>query len=457
MIRLFNIYCPTRLLVLVMGESLVICSSFVLAAILRLGNDSLLVLAYQRGIYKILGVTALVLIFMHFFDLYDTTRPSSGSDTRYRLLVVLGLLCFFLAGLGYLFPSFLLRRGTFLLGLLILIFALLAWRASYAWLIRQPYLREHICVLGSGYLATHLVQTLRARPDLGMDVVGWLGAIGNGSVTRENLENSMLDPARRRKLDRVIVALGDRRGIMPARALLGLRLSGVKIDDATSVLERITGKIEVDGLYPSWLIFSDGFRLTPIDTFVRRVFSIVVASLALFCFLPILPLIALAIKLDSPGPVIYRQRRVGRDNRVFTCYKFRTMQEDAEAAGAVWAGEDDPRVTRVGRRLRRTRLDEIPQLFNVLRGEMAIVGPRPERIEFVDWLSQEIPYYHIRHAICPGITGWAQICYRYGASVEDSKEKLKYDLYYIKNMSLAFDLAVILRSIKIVALGRGSR
>ena len=290
-----------------------------------------------------------------------------------------------------------------------------------------------------------------------MDVVGWLGAIGNGSLTRENLEKTILDPARRNKLDRVIVALGDRRGVMPGRALLGLRLSGVKIDDATSVLERISGKIEVEGLYPSWLIFSEGFHLTPIDIIGQRVFSLMFAAIGLLLCLPFIPFIALAIKLDSTGPVIYRQRRVGRDNQVFTCYKFRTMREDAELDGPVWADEDDPRVTRVGRRLRRTRLDEIPQLWNVLKGDMSVVGPRPERLEFVEWLNQEIPYYYIRHVIRPGVTGWAQICYRYGASLEDSKEKLKYDIYYIKNMSLTFDLAVILRSIKIVLLGRGSR
>jgi sugar transferase (PEP-CTERM system associated) len=239
--------------------------------------------------------------------------------------------------------------------------------------------------------------------------------------------------------------------------LLGLRLRGVKVDDATSILERISGKIEVDGLYPSWLIFSDGFRLNPTNVAGRRAFSVIASIVCLLVLLPIMPLIALLIKLSSPGPVIYRQRRIGRDGRVFTCYKFRTMQEDAEASGAMWADEDDPRVTTVGRALRRMRLDEIPQLWNVLRGDMALVGPRPERIEFVEWLGTNIPYYYVRHVICPGITGWAQVCYRYGASLEDSKEKLKYDLYYIKNMSLFLDLAIILRSIKIVVLGRGAR
>ncbi len=433
------------------------CSSFVLAAMLRLGSDSLLVLAYERGIYKILLVTALVLVLMHFFDLYDSARAPSGGDTQYRLLVVVGLLAFSLAGLGYVFPGFMLRKGTFLFGLFILSFALSGWRSGYAWLIRRPSLREGVCVLGRGYLANRLVETLRARPELGMDVVEWLEAVGNGPMDHENLQDSILDPMRPGNVARVIVALGDRRGVMPARALLGLRLKGVKVDDATSFLERISGRIEVDGLYPSWLIFSDGFRLTPFNLFWQRASSITASFLCLLVLLPIMPLIALMIKLDSPGPVIYRQKRIGRGGRIFDCHKFRTMREDAEATGAVWANEDDPRVTRVGRWLRKMRVDEVPQLWNVLRGDMALVGPRPERTEFVEWLSHEIPYYYVRHIIRPGITGWAQVCYHYGASLEDSKEKLKYDLFYIKNMSLGLDLAIILRSIKIVILGRGSR
>jgi len=456
-IRIFNVYCPTRSLVLILGESLIVCVSFVLAAVLQLGSDSLLVLKYEQGFYKILGITALVLVLLNFFDLYDLTRVPSRGDTYYRLLVVMGLLCFFLAGFGYLFPSFMLRKDTSLFGVFILSFALLGWRSGYAWLIRRPSLRERVYVLGAGYLANRLVEILRTRPELGMDVVGWLGAIGNGLMTHENLDTSILDLVRRSNTDRVIVALGDRRGVMPARALLVLRLNGVKVDDGTSILERISGKIEVDSLYPSWLIFSDGLRLNPINLFGRRAFSVIASIVCLLILLPIMPLIALMIKLDSPGPVIYRQRRGGRDGHVFTCYKFRTMQEDAEATGEKWTLEDDPRVTRVGRGLRRIRLDEIPQLWNVLRGDMALVGPRPERTEFVEWFGREIPYYDVRHIISPGITGWAQVCYRSTASVEDAKEKLKYDLYYVKNMSLALDLAIILKSIKIVVLGRGSR
>ncbi len=242
------------------------------------------------------------------------------------------------------------------------------------------------------------------------------------------------------------------------RELLMLRLSGIHVEDATNLLERISGKIEVDELNPSWLIFSEGFRLSTTFMLLRRLTSVVVSLACLLVVLPLLPLISLAIKLTSPGPVLYRQKRVGRNGVVFNCYKFRTMRADAEAdTGPTWASDDDPRITPLGRYLRRTRLDELPQLWNVLRGDMAFVGPRPERPEFIEWLSRELPYYHLRSIVRPGITGWAQINYPYGASLEESKEKLCYDLYYIKNMSLAFDLYIIFQTVKIVLFGRGAR
>jgi sugar transferase (PEP-CTERM system associated) len=291
-----------------------------------------------------------------------------------------------------------------------------------------------------------------------MDVVGWAGSIDDGSLKRETLASTLRALQKNRGVDRVIVAMSDRRGTMPVRELLDLRLSGIKVEEATALLEKVSGKIEVDELSPSWLIFSEGFRLNPSFLMARRFISTVVSLAGLLLVLPLLPLMALAVKLTSPGPVLYRQKRVGRYGVLFDCYKFRTMRADAEAeAGPTWAGDDDPRTTLVGRVLRRTRLDEIPQLWNVLRGDMGFVGPRPERPEFVEWLSREIPYYHLRHIIRPGLTGWAQVRYQYGASLEESKEKLRYDLYYIKNISLSLDLLIVLHTIKIVLLGRGSR
>jgi sugar transferase (PEP-CTERM system associated) len=250
----------------------------------------------------------------------------------------------------------------------------------------------------------------------------------------------------------------DRRGTLPVEELMEMRLAGVKIEEATSWLEKISGRIEVEQLYPSWLIFADGFRFSAFFRLARRALSFSVALIGLVIALPLLPFIWLAVTLDSPGPALYRQRRVGRGNSEFTCYKFRTMRQDAEAdTGATWAADDDPRITRVGRFLRTSRLDEIPQLWCVLKGDMHFVGPRPERPEFVQWLCREIPYYGLRHTVQPGITGWAQVQYKYGNTVEDAREKLQYDLFYIKNASVGLDFWIVFQTIKIVLLGRGAK
>jgi sugar transferase (PEP-CTERM system associated) len=459
-VRLFNIYYPARTLVLVGGEALVVAASFLFAVLLQMGEDSFLVLNFENGYYKILGVTGLALLCGYYFDLYDLQRLRSRGELYFRLLVVVGSLSLLLAGVSYLFPEFILAAGTnvYLVGLTILTFALFGWRWAYDWLIQQPYLRERVYVLGSGERAERLVEALRSRKELGMDVVGWAGAIGNGSLTRERLGETLLALAHSHAVNRVIVAVGDRRGTLPVRELLDARLGGIKVEEATALLERVSGKIEVDELYPSWLIYSEGFRLNPTFLLVRRIISTLVSLALLLIVLPLLPLIALAIRLTSPGPVFYRQKRVGRNGVVFHCYKFRTMRTDAEAeSGPTWAGDDDPRITPVGRWLRTTRLDELPQLWNVLKGDMGFVGPRPERPEFVEWLTREVPYYNLRHLVRPGITGWAQVCYEYGASLDQAKEKLRYDLYYIKNISLMFDILIILQTVKIVLLGRGSR
>jgi sugar transferase (PEP-CTERM system associated) len=291
-----------------------------------------------------------------------------------------------------------------------------------------------------------------------MEIVGWAGALGSEAANRERLGDVVQGLLGRRAVDRVIVALPEGRGTLPVSELLQLRLTGAVIEEASSLLEKISGKIEVDSLRPSALIYADGFRLRPRYRIVRRALSFTVAFCALAVCAPLLPFIALAIKLSSPGPVLFSQTRVGRGGEPFTLYKFRSMRNDAEqVTGAVWAQKNDSRVTRVGQFLRRTRLDEIPQLWNVLRGDMNFVGPRPERPEFVCWLVDQIPYYNLRHIVRPGVTGWAQIRYRYGASVQDSKEKLEYDLYYIKHFSLALDLLIMFETIKTIILRRGAQ
>jgi sugar transferase (PEP-CTERM system associated) len=457
-IRLFNVHYPLRVIVLLAGEAFVVCASFLLGTLINLGPDSYLVLNYESGFLKIVFITATFLLLSHYFDLYDPQRLGSNSEIYFRLFAVVGAVSFLLAGVAYLLPGFLLGKRSLLLGLLILTVALPTWRSAYSWLVRQRFLRERVYVLGTGERAEQLVQNLRESAELGMDVVGWAGAPGTPDLTREAAGNLLLELLQNHPVDRVIVAMSDRRGTIPVEALLELKIRGVRIEDATGLLEKTSGKIGIDGLYPSWLIFRDGFNSRPLFLVLHRLVSMV-ASLALSVLsLPLLPLIAFSIKISSPGPVLYRQKRVGKNGTIFTCLKFRTMRRDAEAdTGPTWAGDEDPRITRVGRVLRLTRLDEIPQLWNVLRGDIAFVGPRPERPEFVEWLAREIPYYGLRHIIAPGITGWAQIRYQYGSSVEDAKEKLQYDLFYIKNRSIGLDLWILFDTVKICLLGRGAR
>jgi sugar transferase (PEP-CTERM system associated) len=313
-------------------------------------------------------------------------------------------------------------------------------------------------VLGVGERAQRLINGLRSRPELGVEVAGWSGNI-EGALTRETIASHLLEQLQQgRRIHRVIVAMPDRRGRLPVMEMLELRLNGIRIEEATSWLEKISGRIEVDNLYPSWLIFVDGFRFSATFLVLRRLLAITASAVLLLVVLPLIPLVILAIKLDSPGPVLYRQKRVGLGGKIFHCFKFRTMRQDAEAdTGATWALDNDPRITKVGRFLRTTRLDEIPQLWCVLKGDMSFVGPRPERPEFVEKLAKEIPFYGVRNAVRPGITGWAQIRYKYGNTVEDAKEKLQYDLYYIKNTSLGLDLMIMFQTIKIVLLGRGAQ
>jgi sugar transferase (PEP-CTERM system associated) len=271
-------------------------------------------------------------------------------------------------------------------------------------------------------------------------------------------EGGLYETAIRERAHKIVVSLSERRGIFPLQDVLNCKLSGVEVVDAPSFYEQVTGKLLIENITPGWFIFSQGFRITALRRFLKRMIDLISAIVILLLVLPFLPIIVLVIKLDSAGPILFRQKRVGKRGKIYVLYKFRTMTVDAEKnTGAVWAKEHDPRVTRVGEFLRKCRIDEIPQLFNVLAGDMSLVGPRPERPEFVDKLKEIIPYYSERHFVKPGVTGWAQVRYPYGASVEDAIEKLRYDLYYIKNLTMVFDLIVILETIKVVLFRRGGR
>jgi sugar transferase (PEP-CTERM system associated) len=457
LIRLFNVYFPIRTLILLLGEALIIWTSFLLAAVVELREDSYLVLNYEGGYIKLFVVTGVVLLCSHWFDLYDTARLNTKGELYFRLLMVPGLLAFVMAGISYVRPDFLIGGGSSALGLLILTFALFGWRLGYGWLVQLPILVERVYVLGTGERAQRLVQGLRQNPDIGVEIASWTGKV-EGAITRESVGAHLMEVVKKQKVRRVIVAMPDRRGTIPMQELLQLRMQGVKIEEAASWLEKISGKIEVDNLYPSWLVFGEGFRRSTVFVVVRRLVSIMISLIGLILAAPLIPLIVLAIRLDSKGPIFYSQTRVGKAGHVFKVFKFRTMRQDAEAAnGPQWAGNNDPRVTRVGKVLRSSRLDEIPQLWCVLKGDMAFVGPRPERPEFIERLSKEIPYYGVRHMVRPGLTGWAQVKYKYGSSIKDAREKLQYDLYYIKNASIGLDLLIMFLTVKTVLLRRGAQ
>lgn len=457
MIRLFHVYYPIRTVVLLVGEALLVWSAFLIATVWQHPDNSYVLLNYEYGYVKIVVATAAVLVFSHLFDLYEPAQWNAKGELYFRLLLVPGILALTLSALGFFSPRLMIGNNSVVLGLLLVTVALFSWRMMYAWLLRKPYLRERVYVLGLGERAQRLVTGLRSRSELGVEIVGWSGNV-TGAHTREAIASHLMELIQEHRVHRVIVAMSDRRGTLPVMEMLQLRLNGIKIEEATSWLEKISGRIEVDNLYPSWLIFADGFRFSAMFMLLRRLFSLVAAALLLLVVLPVIPLVILAIKLGSDGPVLYRQKRVGLGGKIFNCYKFRTMRKDAEAdSGATWAADDDPRITGVGKFLRTTRLDEIPQLWCVVKGDMGFVGPRPERPEFTEMLAKEIPFYAVRNAVRPGITGWAQIRYKYGNTLEDSKQKLQFDLYYIKNMSLGLDLMIMFQTIKIVLLGRGAQ
>jgi len=341
---------------------------------------------------------------------------------------------------------------------------MVAWRVGAHWLLGHPNVGERILIVGSGESAVEVAREVLERRDAGYRIVGFVDnrpeLVGQSLVNPRviGLTTELGGIVRREGINRVVVAMGERRGQFPVQQLLDLSLSGdVAIEECASFYERLTGRVSLDMLRPSWLIFSGRGRQGRVSGALRTAVHRGVAFVGGVLSLPIALLTAILIKLDSPGPVLYSQERVGKNGRAFRVYKFRSMRTDAERDGPVWASrEGDARVTRVGRVIRKIRVDEIPQFWNILRGEMNFVGPRPERPHFVRQLAEEIPFYEQRHLIPPGLTGWAQIKYPYGASIEDARQKLQYDLYYIKNQSLVLDAVILFETVKTILFGRGT-
>jgi len=449
-----------------------ICLALLAAALARLGaGGASFMITYQYGSLKILFVSIAFMICMYYFELYDSAIVSDKREVLVRLIQVLGVAYIALGLLYYLYPPVRLGRGIFHIGFLFVGLLLLLCRGLFSLVNSTQRLAERVVILGEGPLAESLLHEIETRPELGIRVTGRAqmsttgihpGNRQQGELPLTHLPSSFCEniavDRRLEGIDRIVVAMEERRGKLPVDLLLSLRNRGVQVQDGNDVYESITGKVPIESIRLSWLLFSPGNYASRFFLLYKRFASAMSSIIGLLLSLPLLPFVVLALKLSSPGKVLYRQSRVGRDGEIFHCYKFRTMRSDAEAdTGPTWAKDDDPRITPVGKFLRQTRIDEIPQLFNVLRGDMSLVGPRPERPEFVAELKEKIPYYNLRHSVRPGITGWAQILYKYGNSVEDSKEKLRYDLYYIKNASVGLDLLIFLNTIKIVLLGRGAK
>jgi sugar transferase (PEP-CTERM system associated) len=365
-----------------------------------------------------------------------------------------------LAAVSVVAPGIAIGHGTFITALCVLLVAVPAWRLAFDGLAQTEPLEERVLILGTGPTARMLAREIEAQHDFAYRVVGFVHAPDGEAATLHTTLGEASDlPAliARHRIDRVIVGLADRRGTLPIQELLQAKLAGVRVEDAATTYERLTGRILIDGIKPSWLIFSDGFRASHTTRVLKRTVDLALAAFGLALGAPLMVATAIAVRLESPGPVLIRQERVGEGGRTFTLCKFRSMRADAEQGTPIWAADKDDRVTRIGRFIRLTRLDELPQLWNVLRGDMSFVGPRPERPFFVVQLASAIPFYTERHSVKPGVTGWAQVKYRYGSSIEDAMEKLRYDLYYIKHLSILFDLTIVVDTVKVIVSGKGAK
>ncbi|MEO6392721.1 MAG: TIGR03013 family XrtA/PEP-CTERM system glycosyltransferase [Pyrinomonadaceae bacterium] len=453
----------SRTIALLLIEAMLLFGGMVIAAYLRMGTvEADRQLIETHGFYKIGLATLFFLASFYLYDLYDFVVMHDRRELVLRMIQALGLAWVALALLFYAVPQLMIGRGVSVISLPLALGSMVTWRLFIHWVMGHPQFGERILIVGSGEMSIETARAILERRDAGYRIVGFTdndaSLLGKSLInpTVIGLTSELEQIVRRENIDRVVVGMGERRGQFPTDQLLRMSLTGnVHIEECASFYERVTGKVHLDMVRPSWLIFSGRGRQTQISAFVRVAVHRFLAFVGGLISLPIALVTAIAIKLESPGPILYRQERVGRNGRVFTLMKFRSMRVDAEKDGPRWAQTTDDRATRIGRIIRKIRVDEIPQFWNILRGDMNFVGPRPERPHFVKQLAQEIPFYEQRHLIAPGLTGWAQIKYPYGASIEDAREKLQYDLYYIKNQSLILDGMILFETTKTILFGRG--
>jgi sugar transferase (PEP-CTERM system associated) len=454
----------TPLLIMAIVELTILFSSVYVAGIYVIGNIADCIRLIGPVAPKAALVAVVSFLSLVAMGLYQFQQRLYFREAVVRILVGLGLACLALAILFYAFPSLLITRDIASVAFGYALVLMLIVRFYFVRTVDEHVFRRATLVYGAGDRAASITGIRRRADRRGFKVVARIAALGDTIVGDQDVlktnDKSITAIAVEKGAEEIVIAMDDRRGNLPVRELLDARLAGIDVIDLLEFLERETGKIRVDLVSPGWLIFSPGFRRSQAKEFAKRVMDVGVCGALLLISWPVMLLVALAIKIEDGlfAPVFYKQYRVGQNNRNFNVLKFRSMRQDAEKDGeAVWAKENDSRVTRVGNFLRNSRLDELPQVLNVLAGQMSVVGPRPERPEFVCDLQKNIPYYAERHVVKPGVTGWAQLKYSYGASEEDAIEKLQYDLYYIKNQTLLLDMMIILQTVEVVLWGKGAR
>ncbi len=455
-----------RTIGLLLADAAIIYGGIILAMYLRLGVEgSRYQLNENNGWLKITLATVVCALILYFYDLYEYTVMTNRRELMLRLVQALGIAWALLALLFYFAPPLLIGRGVSVISVPLVLALILSWRVLIHYLMGHPEIGEKILVVGTGQAARDTAAAVLERRDAGYRIVGFVTENGIkpqtkiGETTVIGTTDDLEGIVKNEKIDRIVIAVRERRGTFPTETLLKMSLTGdVSIEECTSFFERVTGQVHIDMLRPSWLIFAGRRKDTRLGSAIREIIHRGLGLIGLVLSLPIALLTVILIKLESKGAVFYKQERVGKNGKIIKVIKFRSMRTDAEKDGVpIWATAGDDRVTRIGKIIRKIRIDEIPQFWNIIKGEMSFVGPRPERPHFVAQLAEEIPFYEHRHLVAPGLTGWAQIKYPYGASVADARQKLQYDLYYIKNQSLALDLVIVFETVKTVLFSKGGR
>jgi len=467
-VRVFKSYLKTPFLILLALEVCIVFFSVYLAAYIRYINDPSGFFAIVEDIWSRAAILAVITpIAMLATGLYQGNIREGMSGMFLRLVISLGASGVFITILFYLFPDLYLGRSIVLISLLQSFFIVGTLRAVFLELVDTETFKKRVVVYGAGKAAAHIDLKLRRKSDRrSFSIVGYIllehqkheQAVADEKLVK--VESTLLQFAKSHSIDEIVVATSDIKADIPVDELVECKMNGIEVVDILSFFEREVGQIRIDLMDPCWLVFSDGYQQSEIKNSLKRIFDVSASFILLMVAFPFMILAVLAIKIEDGlrAPVLYHQVRVGLGGRHYNVYKFRSMITDAEAAGkAIWASKTDSRVTRVGSFIRKTRIDELPQIYNVLNGDMSFVGPRPERPEIIEDLAKEIPYYHERHLVKPGITGWAQLMYPYGASLNDSYQKQLFDMYYVKNRSLFFDFLVLLQTVEVVLFGKGAR